>query len=128
MSLSAPTWTKTPGPAAYNINTSSIKVHQQSYTEPKPFNSSTSRFNDRDNGIPGPGEYRPDLKQSLAKQVAEKAAISKGGVFGTAAERRAQSHLEEAQASKLPGPGDYVADVKHEVVHRGHASVSVVYM
>ncbi len=66
------------------------------------------------------GEYRPDLQDNLAKSIQDKAAISKGGVFGTVAKR----FSEDTRAKTLPGPGTYTAEVDSpKPVHRGNDTV-----
>jgi hypothetical protein len=53
------------------------------------------------------GEYKPDEVVNMLKAVVDKASISKGGVFGTTADRWSSVRRQQVTASQLPGPGDY---------------------
>lgn len=69
-------------PGAYNTDKSAVMRKSQAM-DPQAFNNTARRFGPDDNGVPGPGDYAPDHAINLAKAVADKNAISKGGVFGT---------------------------------------------
>ncbi|KAJ9511230.1 hypothetical protein QJQ45_017185 [Haematococcus lacustris] len=122
-SLSAPTYFKNPGPGAYNTPIKGVSVTQQSLSDPRPFNATSNRFSENKNGVPGPGEYRPDQVVNLAKSIADKAAISKGGVFGSTASRWTAE--EAAAAARIkPGPGNYDAKLdSSKPVHKGNDAV-----
>ncbi|GFH09631.1 uncharacterized protein HaLaN_04809 [Haematococcus lacustris] len=122
-SLSAPTYFKNPGPGAYNTPIKGVSVTQQSLSDPRPFNATSNRFSENKNGVPGPGEYRPDQVVNLAKSITDKAAISKGGVFGSTASRWTAE--EAAAAARIkPGPGNYDAKLdSSKPVHKGNDAV-----
>jgi len=105
-SLSAPTYFRNPGPGAYDDVRRSIGGPNKAfYSDPLPFGATSTRFNKNENGIPGPGDYKPDYAISMIKAAVDKASISKGGVFGTCASRFDGSKLQEERAP--PGPGRY---------------------
>jgi len=130
-SLAAPTYMRTPGPGAYDPppGKAGPSLIQAALSDPKPFNSTNSRFGRDDNGIPGPGEYRPDATGGLAYQIAAKAAISKGGVFGANAPRFSPAGAPPEAgagggASSSAGPGAYdPKPAPDKPLHKGHSTV-----
>ncbi len=102
-----------------------VRVQQQAVTDAKPFNASGARFGKDDNGVPGPGEYRPDAVVNLVKDVRDKLAVSKGGVFGTTADRWSMDRRQHAQAGQLPGPGEYEQppEPARPIPHKGNDGV-----
>ncbi|GAX86116.1 hypothetical protein CEUSTIGMA_g13529.t1, partial [Chlamydomonas eustigma] len=67
-------------------------------------------------------DYKPDYVVNMSKAQADKAAISKGGIFGTGARRF--SGREEQDAKEVPGPGNYSPPVQlPQPKHRGDTSV-----
>jgi len=108
-SLSSPTIFKTPGPGSYDTGRKGVSIHQQCFTDPKPFNQTSTRFGPDANGVPGPGEYRPDLNISIVKNAVDRATVGKSDTFGSTVPR--WTKREEQVARSLPGPGNYDAKV-----------------
>lgn len=102
-SLSAPTYFKNPGPGAYEETRRAVSV-RKSLSDPQPFLSTASRFQSGDGKTPGPGEYKPDYTHNMVKEMEDRAAMSRGGVFGSTATRFGSTSMS---AGSQPGPGNY---------------------
>jgi hypothetical protein len=101
----------TPGPGAYN------PAHSAPATAlpvvRKPFSSTTDRFTDVQNPMPGPGSYDKQLVHaSFTTELASKTKIGSYGVFGSTSRRFA------IQKPRAPGPGQYTVPNKQTEVRR----------
>lgn len=126
-SHSAPTFFQTPGPGSYESanQKGSFGFQGNKYAEPLPFSSTSSRFADKDNGVPGPGGYRPEDTLGLARQQeARVAAASRTGVFGgSATADRFRPDHKEKEAAAGPSPGAYETN-KEPSPHRHRGDTS----
>lgn len=96
---------KIPGPGAYFPENSLLEKPQSK--KPKPFGSTTKRFQDTDYVVsqPSVGSYEVDEIDSIYQKVKKRSSAHLGQVrtvFGSVADR-----FQVQKVSKIPGPGAY---------------------
>eukprot|EP01083_Nonionella_stella_P012617 35747_1 len=105
-----------PGPGAYTYKASDFTSRQEMKTkrsalglpERSPFHSTSRRFSNRNNRIPGPGSYQ------TVRRPTRRRFVGRQGVFGSTARR-----FRYRAAELVPGPGSY-----HEKEGRGKSGRS----
>ncbi|QDZ17541.1 hypothetical protein HOP50_01g00500 [Chloropicon primus] len=116
----APTFTTTPGPGAYDVNTrSSVNIVQQvSLVEPAPFASSSIRFGSTSSEAPGPGAYYSESGEGFVGELSRK-IVARNGAFGCSTQRfvstKSSSSYLYMGNDESPGPGQYIPDAPREM-------------